>query len=80
MSTARHVIALLKSYLEGEEQQFFSIALQMAAHEARQGHTKVAQEIQNLIDKARTPYRGAHGNVKRLWRHRPLLGWRNPPK
>ncbi|MBC1236863.1 hypothetical protein [Nostoc sp. 2RC] len=30
MSTARHVIALLKSYLEGEEQQFFSVALQMA--------------------------------------------------
>ncbi|WP_445636784.1 ATP-dependent zinc metalloprotease FtsH [Nostoc sp. DSM 114161] len=53
MSTARHVIALLKSYLEGEEQQFFSVALQMAAHEARQGHTKVAQEIQNLIDKAK---------------------------
>ena len=53
MSTARHVIALLKSYLEDEEQQFFSVALQMAAHEARQGHTKVAQEIQNLIDKAK---------------------------
>jgi hypothetical protein len=53
MSTSRHVIALLKSYLEGEEQQFFSVALQMAAHEARQGHTKVAQEIQNIIDKAK---------------------------
>jgi len=53
MSTARHVIALLKSYLEGEEQQFFSVALQIAAHEARQGHTKVAQEIQSLIDKAK---------------------------
>jgi AAA+ superfamily predicted ATPase len=53
MSTARHVIALLKSYLEGEEQQFLSIALQMAAHEARQGHTKVAEEIQSLIDKAK---------------------------
>ncbi|MEH2256138.1 AAA family ATPase [Nostoc sp.] len=53
MSTARHIIALLKSYLEGEEQQFFSVALQMAAHEARQGHTKVAQDIQILIDKAK---------------------------
>jgi len=53
MSTARHVIALLKSYLEDEEQQFLSVALQMAAHEARQGHTKVAQEIQSLIDKAK---------------------------
>ncbi|MEH2079237.1 MAG: ATP-binding protein [Nostoc sp.] len=53
MSTARHIIALLKSYLEGEEQQFFSVALQIAAHEARQGHTKVAQDIQILIDKAK---------------------------
>lgn len=53
MSTARHVIALLKSYLEGEEQHFFSVALQMAAHEARQGHTKVAQEIQSLVDQAK---------------------------
>ncbi len=53
MSTSRHIIALLKSYLEGEDQQFFSVALQMAAHEARQGHTKVAQEIQNIIDKAK---------------------------
>ncbi|MFM6137998.1 MAG: AAA family ATPase [Sphaerospermopsis kisseleviana] len=53
MSTARHVIALLKSYLEGEEQHFLSVALQMAAHEARQGHTKVAQDIQNLVDKAK---------------------------
>jgi energy-coupling factor transporter ATP-binding protein EcfA2 len=52
MSTARHAIALLKSYLEGEEQKFFSVALQMAAHEARQGHTKVAQDIQNLINQA----------------------------
>src|SRR4028118_1506643 len=24
-----------------------------------------------------TSYRGAHGNVKRLWRHRSLLGWGN---
>lgn len=53
MSTARHVIALLKSYLEGEEQHFISVALQMAAHEARQGHTKIAQDIKNLVDQAK---------------------------
>ena len=39
--------------MEGEEQQFLSVALQMAAHEARKGHTKVAQEIQSLIDQAK---------------------------
>ena len=54
MSTARQVIALLKSYVEGEEQQFYSAALQMAAHEARQGHGKVAQEIRELIERAKS--------------------------
>ncbi len=54
MSTARHIIALLKSHLEGEEQQFYSAALQIAAHEARQGHGKLAQEIRELIDQAKT--------------------------
>jgi SpoVK/Ycf46/Vps4 family AAA+-type ATPase len=53
MSTSRHIIALLKSHMEGEEQQFLSVALQMAAYEARKGHTKVAQEIQSLIDQAK---------------------------
>ena len=52
MSTARHILALLKSHLEGEEQQFYSAALQMAAHEARQGHGKLAQEIRGRRDAA----------------------------
>jgi len=53
MSTARQIMALIKSYVEGEEQQFYSAALQMAAHEARQGHGKLAQEIRELIDQAK---------------------------
>lgn len=54
MSTARQIIALLKSHIEGEEQQFYSAALQIAASEARQGHGKLAQEIRELIEKAKT--------------------------
>ena len=53
MSTARHILALLRSHVEGEEQQFYSAALQMAAHEARLGHGKLAQEIRELIDQAK---------------------------
>jgi SpoVK/Ycf46/Vps4 family AAA+-type ATPase len=53
MSTARQVIALLKSHIEGEEQQFLTVAMQVAAHEARQGHGKVAQEIRGLVDQAK---------------------------
>lgn len=53
MSTARQIIALLKSHIEGEEQQFFTVAMQVAAYEARQGHGKVAGEIRNLVDQAK---------------------------
>lgn len=53
MATARQIMALLKSYVDGEEQQFYSAALQMAAHEARQGHSKLAQDIRELIDQAK---------------------------
>ncbi|MFI5104434.1 MAG: AAA family ATPase, partial [Terriglobales bacterium] len=53
MSAAKHMIALLKSHLSGNDEQFLSIALQIAAHEARIGHVKLAQELRDLIDKAR---------------------------
>ncbi len=54
MSTARQIVALVKSHVEGQEQQFYSAALQIAAHEARQGHGKLAVEIRDLIDEAKT--------------------------
>jgi len=38
MSAARHMIALLKSHLEGDDKEFLSVAMQAAAHEARLGH------------------------------------------
>lgn len=53
MSTSRHVIALLKSFIEGDDKHFISVALQAAAQEARQGHTQVAQTIKSLADEAR---------------------------
>ncbi|MBO0349287.1 ATP-binding protein [Phormidium pseudopriestleyi FRX01] len=53
MSTARQIIALLRSHIEGEEQQFYSAALQIAASEARQGHGKLALEIRDLINEAK---------------------------
>src|SRR5437764_4670623 len=54
MSTARQLIALLKNHVEGDEQEFLSVALQLAAQEARLGHQKVAQQIRELVDQART--------------------------
>lgn len=53
MTTARHIVALLQSHVSGDEDRFLSVATQVAAHEARQGHGKVAQELRELIDTAK---------------------------
>jgi SpoVK/Ycf46/Vps4 family AAA+-type ATPase len=53
MTTSRHIVALLQSHLAGDEERFLSIATQLAAHEARQGHGKLAQELRELIDSAK---------------------------
>lgn len=53
MMAARHILALLRSHIDGDDEQFLSIALQIAAQEARQGHTKLAEELRELIDGAR---------------------------
>ncbi|MES1200230.1 MAG: ATP-binding protein [Pseudomonadota bacterium] len=54
MPTADQIKALLSSHAEGDEGQFFSIAMQIAAAEARQGHGKLAQELRALIDKGKS--------------------------
>lgn len=53
MTSARHIIALLQSHVAGDDDRFLSVATQVAAHEARQGHGKVAQQIRELIDAAK---------------------------
>jgi len=53
MATAEQIKALLESHVEGDDDRFLSIALQLAAQAARQGHGKLAQELRTLIDKAR---------------------------
>src|SRR5690349_1806970 len=53
MTSARHILALLQSHIAGDEDRFLSVATQLAAHEARQGHGKLAQELRELIDEAK---------------------------
>lgn len=53
MTTSRHIVALLQSHIAGDDQRFFAVATQIAAHEARQGHGKLAQELRELIDAAK---------------------------
>jgi SpoVK/Ycf46/Vps4 family AAA+-type ATPase len=53
MANGSHLKALLKSYLDGDEGHFFSVAMQLAAHEAKMGHGKLAEELRSLIDTAK---------------------------
>lgn len=53
MAAADHIKSLISSYAEDDENRFFATAMQIAASEARQGHTSVAQELKQLIERAR---------------------------
>lgn len=53
MAAADQIKSLIKSYGDGDESRFFATAMQIAASEARQGHTSFAQELKQLIEKAR---------------------------
>jgi SpoVK/Ycf46/Vps4 family AAA+-type ATPase len=53
MASSEQLKALLKSHLAGDEERFLSIALQVAAHEARIGHGKLAVELRDIVEKAK---------------------------
>lgn len=53
MASADQLKALLKSYVDGDDQRFFSVAMQLAAHEAKLGHGKLAEDLRELIDEAK---------------------------
>lgn len=53
MSNVKQILAMLRSRAEGDEDAFFSIALQVAASEARQGRRQAADEMRAEVDKAR---------------------------
>lgn len=53
MATAEQIKSLIRSYVSGQPEQFFTIALQVASHEARRGHGGLAHEIRTLIDQAK---------------------------
>ena len=53
MATAQQLKALIESYTERSADRFLSVASQIAAHAARSGKTKLAEELRKLIDEAR---------------------------
>lgn len=53
MAKAQQIIELLRSHLEKDDRRFYAIAMQVAAHEARKGHDKLARELKDLINDAK---------------------------
>ena len=71
MPSASQVKALISSHADGDEQRFYSIAIQVAAQAARQGHGKFAQELRDVIDRAKS--HGARPQQGQLVRPVPMV-------
>ena len=67
MPTAAQIKALIRSHADGDDERFYSVALQVAAQAARQGHRRFAQELREVIDRGRsaTPHDGRKGRLTR---------------
>lgn len=48
-----HIKALVRSHASGDDKAFYAVAAQIAAQEARKGHTRLASDIKQAIDAAR---------------------------
>ena len=55
MPTAEQIVALVKSHVRGDDERFYSLVLQLAAAEAKRGHTLVAEQLKELLDQAKSP-------------------------
>lgn len=61
MATADQIKALIKSHVAQDDERFYAVAVQVAAHAARQGHGKIAEEIRALVDHAKSASRQGRG-------------------
>lgn len=59
-----HISAMVRSHAVGDDAAFYSVALQVAAREARRGHHTIAENIKRSVDSSRqvTP----RSNITRL--------------
>lgn len=64
MASADQLKALLKSHLEGDDERFYSVAMQVAAQEAKVGHGKLAEELRALVDQAKARRSPGQANDK----------------
>ena len=76
MSNARQILTMLRCRATGDDEQFFTVALQVAAAEARQGHRSIAEGIREAVEDARgnvgqgqivaVPFAAPRGNLADL--------------
>ncbi len=50
MANASQIVSLIHSHFKSEDDRFATLALQIAAHEARLGHVSIAQQIREIIE------------------------------
>jgi len=53
MATAEQVKSLIRTHFYDDTERFITLALQVAAHEAQQGHSELAHDIREIVDKAK---------------------------
>jgi len=53
VATAEQIKALVRSHASGNDEHFRAVAMQIASHLARKGNSQLAEELRDLIDKAR---------------------------
>ena len=53
MATAEQIKSLIRSHFSDQPERFYTLALQVAAHEAKQGHAALAHDIRYIVDTER---------------------------
>jgi len=71
MPKADYIKALISSYADDDEAQFYSVAMQIAAEKARSGHGKIAKEIKEHIQKSRARVNAPRDSKKPIPLARP---------
>ena len=59
MAKADQIKALVTSHADGDDTRFYAVAMQVAAQAARSGHGKFAQELRELVDRAKERSKGS---------------------
>ncbi len=66
MAAAEQIKSLIRSFGDGDESRFYATAMQIAAAEARMGHTALAEELKKLIDQSKQGKAKQKATIKKL--------------